>query len=189
MATRRKHTRRRRKRRRVMPSTSIAGYTRFIDLSGSAGASDGTSLVTTDFPDVVTPPAETVNRKILRVAGQGMFAASLSAGQYAVAMFCLWAHPKQESWPTVSDYDPFNDGPGESTFEGMLSPRTFGRRTLVLTAPASGVTETIQESHLYRSKAERLLRPGWVLSCGLYIRGTSGVDVRYTALLRAVVAN
>lgn len=185
-----RHSRRghRRKGRRPHVSESIAGYTRVIDLSKAAPASDATDLVTVDFPDVVTPPEETVNRKILRVTGQGMFAAALTAGQYAVAQFCLWAHPKHEDWPTIQDYDPFNQGPGEAGFEGMPAPRPFGRRTMVLTSPASGNIETIAQDHIYRSKAQRLLRPGWILSAGLYLRGTSGVSVRYTGLLRAVVA-
>ena len=185
---RRPHMRRRRGRARTTPSTSIAGYTRSIDLNLAAPAADATGLVTLDFPDVHNTEGETVNRKILRVAGRGIFTAALAAGNYAMAQFCLWAHPKHEDWPSVSEYDPFHDGPGESAFEGMLAPRAFCRRTMVLASPASGTAETITQDHVIRSKAERLLRPGWVLSCGLYVRGTSGVNVRHTALLRAVVA-
>lgn len=189
MATRRKHRRRRsHSRRSARPSVSIAGYTRPIDLTLQAPASDATGLVTVDFADVVTPPEETVNRKILRVTGMGIFTAALAAGNYAMAQFCLWAHPKHEDWPGVDKYDPFTEGPGESGFEGMLAPRPFCRRTMVLASPASGTAETITQDHIIRSKAERLLRPGWVLTAGLYVRGTSGVAVRHTALLRAVVA-
>jgi len=159
-----------------------------IDLKGTAPASDATLLVTADVPDVVTPDSETVNRKILRIAGQAFYAAALTAGQYAVAQFCLWAHPKHEGWPTVAEYDPFNDGPGESGFEGLLAPRTFCRRTFVLAVPDSGSGQTIESAHMIRSKAERLLRPGWVLTAGLYLRGTSGVAVRHTSLLRYVVS-
>lgn len=178
----------RRKRHRTAPSVSIAGYTRPIDLQLAAPASDATGLITVDFPEVDNQSGETVNRKILRVTGMGIFTAALAAGNYAMAQFCLWAHPKHESWPGVDEYDPFHDGPGESAFEGMLAPRTFCRRTMVLASPASGVAETITQDHIIRSKAERLLRPGWVLTAGLYVRGTSGVTVRHTSLLRAVVA-
>lgn len=188
MPTRRRHTRRRSRRRREAPSTSIAGYTRFLDLLGNAPASDATGLFTFDIPDVETPPEETVNRKILRVTGQGIFTASLTAGQYAVAQFCLWAHPKHEDWPAVSKYDPFNQGPGETGFEGMLAPRPFCRRTMVLAAPSAGVTETITQDHIIRSKAERLLRPGWILSAGIYVKGSASVAVRHVSLLRTVVA-
>lgn len=185
----RRHRGRRRHRRREAPSVSIAGYTRPISLALAAPASDATGLVTVDFPDVANTEGETVNRKILRVTGQGIFTAALTAGQYAFAQFCLWAHPKHEDWPTVADYDPFNDGPGESAFEGMLAPRTFARRTMVLAvATGSGVAETITQDHLIRSKAERLLRPGWVLTAGLYVRGTSGVQMEHRSLLRAVVS-
>lgn len=190
MATRHRRGRRRHhRRRRAAPSVSVAGYTRPLDLSLAAPASDATGLTTVDFPDVDNTSGETVNRKILRVTGMGIFTAALAAGNYAMAQFALWAHPKHEEWPSVSDYDPFNDGPGESAFEGMLAPRAFCRRTMVLASPASGTAETITQDHIVRSKAERLLRPGWILSAGLYVRGTSGVQVRHTSLLRAVVAN
>lgn len=182
---RRRHSR----RRRTAPSVSIAGYTRMLSLSKAAPASDATDLVTMDFPEVENTSGETVNRKILRVTGMGIFTAALAAGQYAAAQFCLWAHPKHEDWPAISDYDPFNDGPGESAFEGMLAPRTFARRTMVLATPASGQAETITQDHIIRSKAQRLLRPGWILTAGLYVRGTSGVTVEHRSLLRAVVAN
>lgn len=182
-----KHRRRRRKRH-TAPSVSIAGYTRPVDLSGTAAASDATSLVTQDIADVVTPGEETVNRKILRVAGQAIFTASLSAGKMVMAQFCLWAHPTQEDWPAVTKYDPFTEGPGQSDFAGMIAPRPFCRRTFVLATPATGVAEVIQAQHTIRSKAERLLRPGWKLTAGLYIRGDSGVAVRHTSLLRTVVA-
>ncbi len=190
MRRRRRSSRRHsRGRRRSTPSVAIAGYTRPISLTGATGASGATSLITASVPDVVTPPSETVNRKILRVGGQAFFAAGLAAGQTVMAQFCLWAHPKHEVWPPVSDYDPFTEGPGESSFEGMLSPRPFCRRTFVLAAPSSGVAETISSQHMIRSKAERLLRPGWVLHSGLYIRGsTSGIQVSHQSLLRVVVA-
>jgi len=190
MTSRRGSHRRRRggKRNRAHVSESIAGYTRLIGLSMAAPGSDATGLTTVTFPDVATPAEHTENRKILRVAGSCFFAAALSAGNYCAAQFCLWAHPKQESWPAVSAYDPFNEGPGESAFEGMLAPRAFARRTFILSVPSAGSTQTISEQHMLRSRAERLLRPGWVLSAGLYVRGTSGVQATWNGLLRAVVA-
>jgi len=187
---RRGHSRRRRGRKRgsAHVSESVAGYTRLIGLSMAAPASNATGLTTVDFPDVQTPSEHTENRKILRVAGTCFFTAALAADKYCAAMFCLWAHPKQESWPNVSAYDPFNEGPGETAFEGMLAPRAFARRSFVLATPASGSAQTISEQHTVRSRAERLLRPGWILSAGLYVRGSSGVSVSWNGLLRAVVA-
>ena len=190
--SRKRHPRRRsgRRSRRTRPSVSVAGYTRLVDLSASTAASQATTLVTTDVADVATPSTETVNRKILRVSGQAMFTAALAANQFAVAQFCLWAHPEHESWPSVSDYDPFTEGPGETAFEGMLSPRTFCRRTFVLAVAASGSAQTIESAHMIRSKAERLLRPGWKLSAGLYVAGSAAsLSVRHVSLLRTVVAN
>lgn len=189
---RKSHHRRLRGRsaKRTAPSVSIAGYTRFIDLSAPALASGETRLVTADVADVENTEGETVNRKLVRVEGQAMFTAGIAADKYAVAQFCLWAHPKQEDWPTVDEYDPFNDGPGESSFEGMLAPRSFCRRTFVIATPTSGgVEEVITAQHMIRSKAERLLRPGWVLSAGLYLKASdAGISARHTSLLRYVVA-
>lgn len=184
----RKRTHRRRRRRRLRPAESIAGYTRFLDIKSTTSSGTGTDLQTVTFPDVMTPGDHTENRKIVRVAGQAFFTANLAADKVCASQFCLWAHPEQEAWPSVSDYDPFNDGPGQSAFEGMLAPRAFCRRTLVLSTPSSGVAQTVSNEHMIRSKAERLLRPGWILSAGLYTRADSGVSVRFTALLRAVVA-
>jgi len=184
-----KHRRQRGKtRRREAPSVSIVGYTRFIDITSAVSTGTDTELTTVDIPDVVTPGEETVNRKVLSVTGQSFFTGALPADKVAVAQFCLWAHPKNESWPVVAKYDPFNDGPGETGFEGLIAPRTFGRRTMVLSTPSSGVAQTISAQHLYKTRSERLLRPGWVLSAGLYTRADSGVSVRFSALLRAVVA-
>jgi len=184
----RRHTGRRRKR--TAPSVSVAGYTRFLDLSAPALASNETRLVTADVPDVTNTEGETVNRKLIRVEGKAMFVAGISANKYAVAQFCLWAHPKQESWPSISDYDPFNDGPGESGFEGMLAPRSFCRRTFVISTPtADGVDEVVSNEHMIKTRSERLLRPGWILSAGLYLRASdAGVNARHTSLLRYVVA-
>lgn len=181
-----RHTRRR--KRRIMPSTSIAGYTRAMELQATAPASDATVLVTKDVPDVVNMSGETVNRKIIRVTGETFFSAGLAAGQNVLAQFCLWAHPASEDWPDISKYDPFNDGPGETAFEGMLSPRTFCRRTYVMAVPGTGSAQTISSEHLIRSKAERLLRPGWKLTAGLYLRGTATVQASHFSLLRTVVA-
>ena len=187
--TRRHHGRRRSRRRREAPSVSIAGYTRYIDLAGTVSTANQTQLVTADVPDVVTPADETVNRKIVGISGQAMFSAALAAGHDVAAQFCLWAHPSHEEWPTVDKYDPFNDGPGEDGFEGMLAPRTFCRRTMVMTVATSGSTQTIQQDHMIRSRAERLLRPGWKLTAGLYLRGNNtSISVAHLSLLRYVVA-
>ena len=185
--TRRSHHRRRRSRT-TRPSTSIVGYTRRLRLFINAPNSGATGLFTMDVPDVSTPDTETVNRKVIRIAGQAIFTASLAAGQNAVSQFCLWAHPAHENWPGIDKYDPFNDGPGESGFEGLLAPRTFCRRTFVLATPGGGTAQTFSEAHIIRSKAERLLRPGWKLTAGLYVAGTNAVSVEHVSLLRYVVA-
>jgi len=177
-----------RRKRSVRPSVSIAGYTRPVALGGSTAASNATSLTTTTVADVDNLSGETTNRKLIRVAGKAIFTAALPANKNVMAQFCLWAAPQQESWPTISAYDPFTEGPGESGFQGMLAPRVFCRRTFVLATPPSGEAQTITEAHVIRSKAERLLRPGWILQAGLYIRGSSGISVSHHSLLRYVVA-
>lgn len=184
---RKRHRRHRGRSRTPRVAESVAGYTRPLALNQSV-TGPGTSLTTIDVPDVLTPAEHTENRKLIRVGGTCMFAAGMPANRAVMAQFCLWAHPKQESWPSVTDYDPFTEGPGETGFEGMLAPRAFCRRTFVLVTPSSGVTETITEQHMIRSKAQRLLRPGWILSAGLYVRGDSGVAVAWRGLLRFVVA-
>lgn len=185
---RRSHSRRRR-RHRTAPSTSVVGYTRFIKLAGSVAASNATSLITADVADVTTPSEETVNRKLISVSGHGFFSAKLAANRLAAAQFCLWAHPEHEEWPSVDKYDPFNDGPGKAGFEGLLAPRTFCRRTMVLATPESGESQTISEDHMIRTKAARILRPGWKLSAGLYVQGDNvDIDVAHVSLLRYVVA-
>lgn len=189
MARRSHRGRRRHRRRRVAPSVSIAGYTRRLQLDATAPSPDlKTGLVTLDVPDVETPPEETVNRKILSVHGQAFFSASLSAQQNVCAQFCLWAHPSHETWPGVDKFDPFQQGPGEAGFEGMLAPRPFCRRTFILAVPQSGEAQTISSQHTIRSKAERLLRPGWKLTAGLYLSGSAGVSVSHQSLLRVTVA-
>lgn len=183
-------SRSRHRRRSIRPSTSIAGYTRVVDLTVTGTGGGTTLLSTVDIDDVVQSGSLTENRKIIRVAGRAFFSAGLAKNQSAVAQFCLWAHPDQEAWPAVSAYDPFTEGPGETGFEGMLSPRPFCRRTFVMSTADSDAApnQLVQESHMVRSKAERLLRPGWKLSAGLYVRATNGVKVRHTSLLRTVVA-
>lgn len=189
MAMRRRRGTRHRRRRHTAPSVSIAGYTRYLDLAGTVAAANVTQLITADVPDVSTPSTETVNRKIVGVSGEAMFSAALAAGHDVAAQFCLWAHPEHEDWPSVADYDPFNDGPGESAFKGMLAPRAFCRRTMVLTVATSGSTQTIQQDHRIKSRAERLLRPGWKLTAGLYLRGNNtSISVAHLSLLRYVVA-
>ena len=186
-ARRRRH--RRRSRHRTAPSASVVGYTRLLDLKAQADTTGAATVMTSaDFPDVQNTSGETVNRKILRVHGQAFFSAALSADEFAVAQFALWAHPKHLGVPTVAEYDPFKDGPGDPAFEGLPVKRPFGRRTFVLNTPGSGVASTISSEHTYMTKAERLLRPGWVLSGVLYVVGSANVNMRWTALLRAVVS-
>ena len=187
---RRRRSRHRRRRRSTHVSESIAGYTRILNLADPGTTAGLTALHTVDVMDVMTPSEHTENRKILRVEGQAMFSAALAANQQLAAQFCLWAHPEHEDWPTVADYDPFTEGPGETAFEGMLAPRAFCRRTFVLATPASGgVTEVIQTQHMIRSRAQRLLRPGWKLTAGLYVSSPqSNVTATWHGLLRTVVA-
>lgn len=189
MTRHRRRSRTRRKRRRTAPSVSIAGYTRRLQLDITAPSPDlTTGLVTVDVPDVLTPSEETVNRKILSVTGEAFFSCNLDAQQNVAAQWCLWAHPEHEAWPAVTDYDPFKQGPGQDTFKGMLAPRTFSRRTFVQAVPNGGSAQTISSQHMIRSRAERLLRPGWKLTAGLYVSGSNGVAVSHISLLRVVVA-
>lgn len=189
---RRTMRRRRHSRRRESPSTSIVTQTSLVDLSVSNPNTDETYLETQSLGQVENESGETVNRKILRVVGELMFTSNLPANQLAVAMFALRASPSLDPWPAVSDFDPFDSGPdGSASYKGRPSPRPFGRRNFALVTPAgSGVVQTIENAFRYHSRAERLLRPGWRLQAGLYVRvRTSGnVHVRIGGILRTTIA-
>lgn len=180
--------RRGRHRRRTAPSVSIVTQQSIIDLTVTGTNLQTTQLSTGDF-GVSTPGSETVNRKVLGVRGDLVFSMAAAAGKAGLAMFALWAHPDIEDWPTVAQFDPWSDDdqPGESAFEGRMHPRPYGRRIMALATPSSGVAETVIRDERYRTKAERLLRPGWKLSYGLWVR-SEGVQVRVFGGLRATVA-
>jgi len=181
--------RRKRRRRSTRPSISILTQQDVIDLAiGGAGLASASAFTNQDFATVANVSGETINRKVLRVSGDLMFSANLPAGKAALCMFALWAHPVLDGWPSVAQFDPWASDPSKSGFEGRPSPRPYGRRIMALASPASGTSETIQQAHTYRTKAERLLRPGWKLSCGLWVRADSGVQVRVFGGLRAAVA-
>jgi len=186
-----RYRRRRSKRSRsAAPSVSMVTYTRLIDLEVTPTASDVTALATFTVPEVDNTTGETQNRKLMSVHGQAMMAAKINAGAHAAALFCLRAAPELDDWPAVTDWDPFNDGPGGAgSYDGRPSPRPFGRKNFVCVTPGTGgVTEVFNQAHTYRSKAERLLRPGWVLQAGLYVRATAQTDVRVFGLYRFAVA-
>ena len=189
----RRRSRFRRRRRHERPSVSMVTYTRVIDQSFTAAASNATGLTAFDIPDVSNDSGETVNRKIVGISGMLMMAAACGQNQHAVAMFAHRAAPELDSWPATSDWDPFNDGPdGSDSYKGRPSPRPFGRRLQVVTVPdtalSASTAQIVQEAHRYHSKSERLLRPGWKLQAGIYVRGSTGVKVRVTGVLRYAVA-
>jgi len=178
-------------RRAPRPSVSMATYPQVVALEATGIADSATVVTSLALPDVENTGGETENRKVIRVVGTLMFAAGLAANQHAYAMFALWAHPKLESFPTVTEFDPFNPGPakGATTYEGRPSPRPFGRKYFSLLTPESlGSVETISEAFRYHTKAQRLLRPGWILSAGLWIAATTGVKARVGGILQPTVA-
>ena len=181
-----------RRRMRDAPSTSIVTQTSLVDLSVSNPTNDTTELETARMGQVENQSGETVNRKILRIVGELMFTANLPANSLALALFALRAAPKDDPWPSVSAFDPWDSGPdGSTSYGGRPSPRPFGRRNFALVTPAgSGVVQTIEQAVRYHSRAERLLRPGWDLHCGLYVRvrTSANVHVRIGGALRATIA-
>lgn len=184
--------RKHRRRRGTHVSESIVSLTRTVELEGTAAASEATTVTAVAIPQAVTPPEETVNRKILRISGQLMFAASLPADNHLYAVFCMLAHPLSEGatgFPSIEEWDPFNDGPGKTGYAGESSPRPFGRRRLVLNTPPSSSADVsaIFEPMDYRTKAKRLLRPGWALSAGVYVKGDT-VKWRLDGVLGVVIA-
>lgn len=192
MAERRMRRRKRRSRRRAAPGTSMVTYQQIVDLDSRPPTAGTTQLVTQELSQVANLEGETVNRKILRIAGDLAFATQPTAGHYVVAMFAMWAHPKLEDFPTVGAFDPFATGPagaGTGTYEGRPSPRPFGRRMLVHTLQAGGAATQLFRDMRYSTKAERLLRPGWVLSAGLWVRSSqAGPVVKVSGLISVTVA-
>ena len=171
-----KHRMRRHRRRRShdRPSTSMVTYQRVIGLSGSSsGTANTTTVVSEQVDGVENTGGETVNRKIVRITGELCFSSALTAGDDIVAMLAMWAHPKLDGFPSVDSFDPFTEGPtGAATYEGRITPRPFGRKYFALNVPASGAIETLSSEFRYHTKAARLLRPGWILSAGLWVRST-----------------
>lgn len=194
MARRGMTRRRRTGRRGAKVSESIATYTRLIDLvdTGSGLTQTNVKSLTLDDDKTGIINEETQNRKILRISGEFFWTAGLGADQVAAAMFAFWAHPKAVTAAEgLEDFDPFAAGPALPTgdYEGRPTPRPFGRRSLVLSTPgASSEAQTISQSLRYSTKAERLIRPGWTLSAGLWTRASDTVSVRCTGVFRVVVA-
>lgn len=194
MARKRTHHRRGSRRRHMAPSVSMVTYTRIVDLSVNGPSNDATAVATADITDVTNTSGETVNRKIVGIHGSAVLHCGLAANQHVAAMICFRAAPTLSDFPSIVEWDPFNDGPREGTdptgYEGRPSPRPFARRNFVLATSShtASTTELVTEQHAFRSRAERLLRPGWKLQAGLYVRASQSVNVRWYGLLRFSVA-
>lgn len=186
--------RRRHKRRESdAPATSMITLQRFIDLSPSASTGENNTLLeNTDIEGASNASGETTNRKIVSIRGTLMFASKLSAGSHAVAMFAMWAHPGIDDFPTLADFDPFDESgsdPQQPNYGGRPTPRPFGRKFFALATPqGGGEGEVIQQAFSYGTKAKRLLRPGWKLSAGLWVRASIGNVARCTGLVSVSVA-
>lgn len=152
--------------------------------------SGNTVLASAPVADVNNLSGETVNRKILRVSGTLAASSTLAGNTGIAAMFALLAHPKLEDIPSVADFDPFDDGPdGSNTYEGRPSPRPFGRKYFAFANVSGAPQATYQEEFRYRTKAQRLLRPGWELHSLLYVRVNSGTPTfRLNGVISASVA-
>lgn len=187
----RRMQRRHRFRRRDTPSVSSVTYSQVLQMSLQTTQANQTVSTIQDVSNVSNTSGETVNRKILRVTGNLAFAAQPSAGSTIVTMFALWAHPIATDPEILTDFDPFGgEGPGKPGFEGRPLPRPFGRRLFAHTLQPGGTATQIFEELRYHTKAERLLRPGWKLSAGLWCRcATSGShQTQIGGGLRVVVA-
>lgn len=180
---------RRRRRRRSAPSVSIVTYQRFVDIQVAAGTANQTAMESISIPDVANMSGESVNRKILRATGTLAGSVHIAGNQGAAAMFALLAHPDLEDIPPVSDFDPFDDGPdGSNTYKGRPSPRPFGRKYFAFANVTGASTATFQEEFRYRTRAQRLLRPGWKLSGLLYVRSNRGVTFRVNGIVSIAVS-
>lgn len=180
-----------RRRRSRRPSVSVATYADLINLQAAPAAADTTKAAIQNLSQVKNTSGETVNRKIVRVSGDLAFATQPSAGHVVVAQFALWAHPEIDS-DGVTELDPFVTGPGgaqpSADYEGRPSPRPFGRKLFAHVLQTGGTATQFFESFRYMTKAQRLLRPGWVLSAALWARSTeANVNVSVGGAIRVVV--
>lgn len=168
MHRRRKHSR----RRREAPSVSIATYQDIVNLDVSATAANRTFSSFATLSQVKNDSGETVNRKILRVSGELAWATQPAAGFYTLGMFALWAHPEAQDLTDLSGFDPFASGPdgAATSYEGRPHPRPFGRRLFVHAVQQNGQASQLFREFSYRTRAERLLRPGWQLTAGVWVR-------------------
>ena len=188
----RKMRRRRRSRRRKTVSTSVATYQRVVSIKMETGSNTSdTHTASQTLTGIDNLGGETVNRKIVGVSGTLAYAVQPSQDDQVVAMFALWAHPKVEDWYGSADWDPFDSGPdGSTSYEGRPTPRPFARRYFAHVIQSGGTSTQILQQHTIRSRAQRLLRPGWILTAGLWVRSTEAAkDVRVGGIISAVVEN
>jgi len=171
MAYRKRRSKRRRSRRSIRPSESVVTYRKPLDMEMTSAASSTTVVSTLSLLPGDTVRS-TTNRKVVGARGSLAFSAKLSASETLVALFGLLAHPKLEDFPSIAEYDPFHeDGPlaGSATYEGRPSPRPFARRYFALTNVSDGAEQTLTERWVMKSRAGRLLRPGWELHAGIWL--------------------
>ena len=176
MTYRKRRSRSRGRRRRMeRPSVSVATYAQLLYIAGQTTQANTTVGKLQRVSQVKNDSGETVNRKIVRVTGSLSYATQPPQGIANVAMFALWAHPIGMSDEELLGFDPFVTGPdGDAgTYEGRPHPRPFGRKMFSHVVQPSGTASQLFQQFEYRTKAKRLLRPGWRLSAGLWSRSTA----------------
>ena len=189
----RKTYRRRRSRRRAKVSTSVVTYQRQIRLKlNSSSTAYNVSTTSQAIDGAENTSGETVNRKIVGVRGTLSYACQPAAGEQTDAMFALWAHPRIEDFPSGTDFDPFDAGPGgaRTTYDGRPTPRPFCRKYFSHILQESGTSTQFFQQHNFRSRAQRLLRPGWILTAGLWVRSSAASQkVALGGIISVVVEN
>ena len=177
MATRRRmHRRRRRTRRsynlrkRVMPSKGVGVAPGQLFFSTAATANN-TGVQDVHVQNI--PFDEKENRKLVYTKGRVDVSLSLSGGQAAELIHSAIITPAAVGVPTVADYDPFVDTPGETTWMGKPF-KTIYRKYVARALPTGASAAVIDVPIRVRSRAVRLLRPGDELYLVFWHRASAG---------------
>lgn len=182
--------RRRSRRRREEVAVSHAAYLDQLGFQTTAGGSPNTTVLrTVDVDSVENDPEQTTNRKLVSIAGSMLSSVKLQAGQVIGAMLCFRMVTDSDPWPAINVFDPFTVGPFPgSTVGGRPVPLPFARRFIAHAICNGGDPQTFTQEFRMRSRSERLIRPGWKLQAGLYVRCTAANTPIYVGgLLRLSV--
>lgn len=177
MARRRRYTRTRRRsrrsynlRKRVMPSKGRAPNATQV-FGTTSGSANTTVLSSHELGNM--PFDDDQDRKLLGVNGRLDFGLSLSGGQAMEVTTILMVVDDANGVPSVADYDPFQDQPGDSNWMGRPF-KTMTRRYVARALPTGAPAAVIDVPIRLRSRRVVLLKPGQSAYLVIYTRSSAG---------------